>query len=60
MSSVWPSEGGMGAAGCESAFIVTADFCRAQSEYAHGMVEDMETNQLWCKRCNTRLFLPFA
>lgn len=31
MLSVWPSEGGMGAAGCESAFVVTADFCRAQS-----------------------------
>lgn len=45
MLSVWPGEGGMGAAGYESIFIVTADFCRAQSEYAHGMVEDTETNQ---------------
>lgn len=60
MLSLWPSEGAMGADGCESAFNVTADFCRAQSEYVQGMGEDMETNQLWCKRCNMCLFLLFA
>lgn len=45
MLSVWPSEGGRGAAGCESIYIVTLGFCRVQSEHAHSMVEDMETNQ---------------
>lgn len=38
---MWPSEGGMGAAYCETVFIVAADFCWAQEAYARSGTESM-------------------